>query len=159
MPRMLRALALTGICLALVLPAAAGSNNPVGIGAGKEWLGWTPSDRNSYIRGFIEGYWRGTKTTCLLADELFEVGKSQQLGRGPSARCQARLEGYTKIKTPESAPDFSAYTTVITEFYTKYPEHQDIPVVYIMRFLTDQNFKTADQIFQIEGKREVPTHF
>jgi hypothetical protein len=159
MSRMLRALALTEIFFALVLPAAAGVNNPTGIGAGKEWLGWTPSDRNSYVRGFIEGYWRGTNGACMLADELFEVGKSQQLGRGPSARCQASLETYTRIKTPDSAPDFTAYTTVITELYTKYPELQDIPVVFIMRFLTDQNFKTADQIFQIEAKREVPTHF
>jgi hypothetical protein len=156
---MMKTVPVIGICVALLLLTSAAVAAPAEIGGGKEWLAWSPAERNVYIRGFIEGYWRGTHSTCELADDLFEVGKPHRLYQGPSGRCEARLDNYTKIETPASKPDFTAYTTVMTEFYTKYPEYQNIPQVYLMSFLTDRNYKTADQLYQMAVKGEMRTHF
>lgn len=94
MPLMKKTLSVIGVCVALVLvigtASAAGKLNE-----GKEWLTWTPAERNLYLRGFMEGYWRGSQSTCALADRLFEVGKPHRLGQEPSGRCEARLESYT----------------------------------------------------------------
>lgn len=145
--------------MALLILTGAAAGNPLGPDEGKEWLAWTPAERNVYIHGFIEGYWRGTDAACMLTDELFEVGKPHRLGQTPSGRCEARIEEYTKIKTSDSGPDFSAYTTVITEFYTKHPEYQNIPKVYLLSFLTNRNYKTADQLYEMAVKGEMRTHF
>jgi hypothetical protein len=116
-------------------------------------------ERNVYIRGFIEGFWRAWHDACRLADDLFEVGKRLRLGQEPSGRCEVRLENYSKIRILDSGPDFSTYTTVITEFYTKHPEYQNIPKAHILSYLTDRNFKTADELYQMALKGEMPTHF
>ncbi len=159
MSRMMKTLRVIGTCVALLLLNGTAAGNPLGPDEGKEWLAWTSAERNVYIEGFVEGYWRGTDSACRLADELFEVGKPHRLGQGPRGRCEARLEEYTKIKTTDSGPDFSAYTTVLTEFYTKHPEYQNIPKVYLLSFLTNRNYKTAGQLSQMAVKGEMRTHF
>jgi hypothetical protein len=159
MSRMMKTLLVIGICIALLLLTGAAFATPAELGGGKEWLAWSSAERNVYVRGFIEGYWRGTHSTCELADDLFEVGKPHRLYQGPSGRCEARLDNYTKIGTPDTMPDFTAYTTVMTEFYGKYPEYQNIPQAYLMRFLTDRNYKTADQLHKMAVNGEMNTHF
>src|SRR6266403_101704 len=126
MSRMMKTLPVIGVCVVLLLLTGAAAGNPPAPDEGKDWLTWTPAERSVYVRGFIEGYWRGSDSACRLADELFEVGKPHRLGQTPRGRCEARLEEYTKIKTTDSGLDFSAYTTVITEFYTKHPVYQNI---------------------------------
>jgi hypothetical protein len=159
MLRMMKTLPMIEACLALLILTGGAAGNPLGTGEGKEWLAWTPAERNVYVQGFIEGYLRGTNSACRLADELFEVGKPHRVGQGPRGRCEARLEKYTKIKIADSGPDLSAYTTVLTEFYTKHPEYQNIPKVYLLSFLTDRAYKTADQLSEMAMKREIRTHF
>ena len=159
MSRMKGTLLLIGACVAILFVTDAGAATPAELGGGKEWLAWTPAERNVYVRGFIEGYWRGSQSACRLADDLFEVNKPHRVGQGPSGRCEARLEEYTKIETTDSGPDLSAYTTVLTEFYTKHPEYQNIPTVYILSFLSNRNYKTADQLYQMAVKGEMRTHF
>jgi hypothetical protein len=159
MSRMMKALPVIGVCVVLLLHTGAAGSNPPAPDEGKEWLIWTPAERSLYVRGFIEGYWRGTDSACRLADELFDVGKPHRLGQTPRGRCEARLEEYTKIKTTDSGLDFSAYTTIITEFYTKHPEYQHIPKVYLMLFLTNRTYKTADQLYEMAVKGEMRTHF
>jgi hypothetical protein len=68
------------------------------------------------------------------------------------------LEEYTKIKTTNSGLDFSAYTTIITEFYTKYPEYQNVAKAHLLYFLSDRNFKTADQLYQMAVKGKIRDH-
>jgi hypothetical protein len=115
--------------------------------------------------GFIDGYLRGSHQACDATDDLFEVGKWHRLGDDrhpseiPSARCLARLDMYSKYKLVESRPDFSAYTDVITEFYTRHPEYQDIPYVYLLEFLSDNKYKTAEQLYQMALKGEIRTSF
>lgn len=129
---------------------------------GGEWLSWSPGQRTTYVNGFITGYLQGSHRACDVADELFEVGKPHRLGDQrdsgdmPSARCLARMEEYSKARyTEASGPDFTAYTDVITEFYTKHPEYRGIPFLNLMKLLSDRNYKTADQLYQMALKEEL----
>jgi hypothetical protein len=132
------------------------------IARGREWLSWSPAQRGTYVDGFITGYLQGSLYACEATDRLFEVGIPHRLGdeehpsEVPSARCLARMEKYSKIKyTEASGQDFSAYTDVITEFYTKHPEYQGIPFGNLMKWLSDRNYKTADQFYQMALKGDL----
>jgi hypothetical protein len=118
---------------------------------GQEWLSWSPAERSAFIDGFVTGYTNGSHKACLATEGLFEAGQPHQLADQPSARCLARLEMYSK--------DFDAYTTVITDFYAKHPEYRSIPFGYLIWFLTDNQYKTADQLYQMAQKGEIRTHF
>jgi hypothetical protein len=129
---------------------------------GGQWLLWSSGQRITYVRGFITGYQRGFHRACELADELFEVGKKHRLGdeehpsQLPSARCLARMETYSKVSYAEALEgDFTAYTSVITEFYSHHPEYRGIPFMNIMKLLGDSSFKTADQLYQMALKGEI----
>ena len=71
--------------------------------------------------------------------------------RNPSGPCLARLESYSKHS--------DAYTTVLTDFYTSHPEYRGIPSAYLLEFLSDRRFKTADQIYQMALKGEIRSTF
>ena len=129
---------------------------------GGEWLSWSPGEQAVYVDGFITGYLQGSLSACETADKLFEVNKPHSLGDEhrpseiPSARCLARMETYSKASYREGfGPDFTAYTDVITEFYTKHPEYRGIPFVNLMKLLSDRNYKTSDQLYQMAMKGEL----
>jgi hypothetical protein len=148
--------------VAILLICMAAQVRSQEIARGGEWLSWSPRQRATYVDGFITGYLRGSLSACEVADQLFEVGMPHRLGdeqhpsEVPSARCLARMEKYSKAKyTEASEQDFSAYTDVITEFYTKHPEYQGIPFMNLMKWLSDRNYKTADQLYQMAQKGEL----
>lgn len=67
----------------------------------------------------------------------------------PSALCRARVPEYSNVKIDLSkGPDFSAYTTVITEFYAKHPEYRDTPISLLMESLAGTKGLTADDIYR-----------
>jgi hypothetical protein len=158
MAKIIRTLLVAGASAVFLLVVNAGSIPPTQPDRGQEWLSWSPAERNVYIDGFVTGYQGGTHRGCEVADELFEVGKPHRLGNQPSARCFARLETYSKYSYKDSA-DFTAYTTVITEFYTKHPEYRGVPFFYLLSFLSDRQFKTADELYQMALKGELRTNF
>lgn len=155
MLRMTKVLLAVIFCTGLVFLVGGAATASEGPHAGQQWLAWTPAERNIFVQGFIEGYWKGSQTACRLADDLFEVGKPHRLGQSPSGRCEVRLEQFTKIKDTSSGPDFSAYTTVITEFYEKHPEYQNVPTGYLLFSLTDHNYTTADQLYHVVLKGDI----
>ena len=144
------------ICLAVEV-------RPNQLDRGGEWLSWSPGERATFVNGFIAGYRQGSQGACDVAQELFgEPGKMYRLGdenhpsEMPSARCLARMEEYSKAKyTEASGLDVSAYTDAITEFYTKHPEYQGVPFVNLMKWLSDRNYKTADQLYQMAQQGEL----
>jgi hypothetical protein len=119
---------------------------------GEEWLSWSPAQRSTYISGYVTGYLMGSHDACGATDQLFEVGKPHRLYEDPSARCQAHLETY-------SSRDTATYTTVITEFYTKYPQYRDIPYPYLLKFETDNQHKTADELHAMALDGRLRTNF
>ena len=127
-----------------------------------EWLSWSEAQRTTYVDGFITGYHGASHSACEAADELFEIGQPHSLGdqhhpsEYPSARCLARMDTYTKAKYSEATgPDLSAYTGVITEFYSKHPDTSQIPFVNIMMVLGDHSYRSADQLYQMVLKGEL----
>jgi len=160
-----RTILAAGTIAALLLGSGAASSSSEKPESGQEWMSWSPAERTIFIAGFIDGYLRGTHQACLAADNLFEVGKPHRLGDQdhpsdmPSARCLAEVDTYSKYKRVGSKVDFSSYTDVITEFYGKHPEYQSIPNTYLLRFLSDRQYKTADQLYQMALKGEIRTSF
>jgi hypothetical protein len=69
------------------------------------------------------------------------------------------LENYTKLKLSDSGLDVSAYTSVLTEFYPKHPEYQNIQGGDLLSLLTDGRYQTAAQLYQMAVKREIDTNF
>jgi hypothetical protein len=130
---------------------------------GGEWLSWSPAERAEYVDGFISGYLQGSNSACNVADDLFSDSKaSYRLGDEnhpsdmPSARCLAKMESYSKAKFHEGfGPDFTAYTNVITEFYSKHSEYRGIAFINLIKLLSDGNHKTADELYQMALKGEL----
>lgn len=155
-------LAAIGALVILEIVCVAAQVRPEQVDRGGEWLSWSAAERATYVNGFITGYLQGSNRACDVAQELFGTDKAYRLGdehhpsEMPSARCLARVEQYSKARYREaSGPDFSAYADVITEFYTKHPEYQGIPFVNLMKWLSDRNYKTADQLYQMALKGEL----
>jgi len=151
-----------GTLVILVIICTAAQFRTDQVDRGGEWLSWSPGQRATYVNGFITGYLQGSHRACDVADQLFEVDKPHRLGEqhdsgdNPSARCLARMDEYSKAKYSELfGPDFTAYTDVITEFYTKHPEYRGIPFLNLMKSLSDRNYKTADQLYQMALKGEL----
>jgi hypothetical protein len=124
--------------------------------SGEEWLSWNGSERDIYVRGYIDGNGWGTSSVCRTADDLFETNQGRHPGDEthpsdfPSARCLAKRPTYSKAgHDPGDLTGLSAYTGVITEFYTKHPEYRRVPFDYLMMQLNDKDFKTADQLFEM----------
>ncbi len=140
--------ALVLVVLASAVVSALGAR---GDGTGVEWLSWSPSERSAFMNGFVTGYLRGTSKACNAADDLFEVNNPHSVSDRPSEKCHGRVDLYSK--------DSDAYTTVLTEFYTKHPEYRGIPSAYLLSFLSDSQYRTADQLYQMAVKGEMRTHF
>ena len=66
------------------------------------------------------------------------------------------MSEYSKFKYDEtSGPDLSAYTDVITEFYTRHPEYRAVLFVDLLKALSDRTYKTADQLYQMAVKGDL----
>ena len=119
------------------------------------WLSWSAAERENFVYGFIQGHGHGVVEACRGADDLFEKDKPHQLGHDdvprtfPSARCRARVAEYSNVKIDlAKGPDFRAYTTVITEFYTRHPEYRDTPISLLMDSLSGTKRLTADELYR-----------
>jgi hypothetical protein len=149
------------IGLVLLLSIISGSQPPASDRVelfrhpGMLWLSWSAAERENFVYGYIQGHGHGMDEACLAADDLFEKDKLHQLGHDevpstfPSARCRARVPQYSNVRIDLSkGPDFSAYTTVITDFYTKYPEYRDTPFTLLMESLAGAKGLTAEDIYR-----------
>jgi hypothetical protein len=122
---------------------------------GKQWLSWSTAERTAYVNGYISGYLTGRLRACNATDDLFEVGQPHRIGDGahpseiPSARCLSAVDIYSKGRLTSSGPHLDVYTQVITEFYERHPEYRNVPFTYLMEQLTDKNYKSAEQLYDL----------
>jgi hypothetical protein len=151
MARTMRLFIVSDVLVVLLLVAGRALASSPQPGTGEEWLLWTTEQRNTFIEGYVTGYMRGTRKACNVARDLYVADKSQRPGEDPSGPCLARLESYSKRS--------DAYITVLTDFYTSHPEYRGIPSAYLLEFLGDSRFKTADQLHQMALKGEIRTTF
>lgn len=125
---------------------------------GVQWLSWTSREREGFVYGYIHGYAHGMSTACLTADGLLERDKSHTMGHDdvsstyPSARCRRSVAQFPLIKSSSTTgPDFTPYTSAITEFYTKHPEYRDTSFVRLMEFFAGSKPLTADDLYSKLG--------
>lgn len=122
---------------------------------GDQWLALYPSQQSDAIYEYIQGYLDGLNQACGKLDNLFETNVEHHLrymdkpSTFPSERCRTNADFYSKmtIASNHLGYDYSVYINVITEFYLKHPEYRKIQLVILMHYLTDQEFKSADELY------------
>ena len=120
--------------------------------AGMQWLSWTQQRRSDFVDAYLAGYLDGKSDACIAAAEIFDVGKTFSDPReDASQRCFRQAKSYSR--------NISDYVKVLTDFYTKYAQFKNIPYLYLMTILRDDQYKTADGIYQMALKEEIRTHF
>lgn len=139
------------LLLGVTFASSLSPMSPAGTDRGEEWLSWSPELRETFVSGFMIGYDRGIINACNSANALFEVGKPHRLGDDPSARCEAKVDSYSK----ESA----TYAAEVTDFYSTYPQYRNIPYIYLFSFLGDAHFKTAEQLYEMAATGQIRTNF
>ena len=133
---------------------------------GKQWLAWDSRDRDDFVDAYIDGYEFGVHDACEATDRQLDLkpGRTYEHDKDeivlPSGICRKGSPHYSKFKLiPNNDVDMSAYTGVLTGFYTKHPEYQDIPFEYLMLYLTDDQNKTADDLYKMAKYGEMRTHW
>lgn len=130
-----------------------------------QWLSWSESQRASYVQGFTSGYMKAAHDACEMADDLIQSdphprsypGDANHPPNEPSVVCLENMETYSHFGyLGNGTADMNAYTEVITEFYTRHPEYDDVPFPIIMVSLGDHSHKTADQLYQMAQRGELP---
>ena len=113
---------------------------------GEEWLAWSPQVRSVYGEAYLAGYLNGKLDACNAAMDLFELDKPTDLSNTVATRCRSHAKSYSKTS--------EYYVKVITDFYQEHPEYRNFPYAYLMFLMTDNWYKTADEIYQaaVEGK-------
>jgi hypothetical protein len=119
---------------------------------GKQWLAWQNSNREDYVVAYISGYFYGVKDACFVFDDLEPTISLRHAGH-----CRATAPRYSFKSDSAGYPDLSKYTNVLTKFYTEHPEYQSIPYVLLMPYLTDQQHKTADDLYNMAKAGKFPT--
>jgi len=122
---------------------------------GEDWLSWSVERRESFVKDFLDGYLYGALDTCARSGTLFR-GEKEQLSQAEiavsqdvSARCQARLDGFSKFKTSENRPtDVSGYTVPMTMFYSNHPDKRHLPIVAQLLGLRDSTYDEAVSIYE-----------
>jgi len=130
--------------------------------SGDEWLSWSASERKIFVRGYIDGNLAGSWSACEAANDLFENTQDHHLGDAthpsdiPSVRCLARRPTFSKVGSSRNGPTgLSTYTGIITEFYTKHPEYRKVSFDFLLLYLNDKKFKTADELFEMAKRGEM----
>jgi hypothetical protein len=127
-----------------------------------EWLSMSPSARESYVEGFTAGYSMGSITACNNADRLFPTNpplfdKAGNL-QMPTLRCLEVRDHYSRI-SQDHASHYRSYTGAVTEFYEKFPKYRRIPYAYLLRYLSDKQYGSADQLCQAFDRGEIQGTF
>jgi hypothetical protein len=119
---------------------------------GGDWLSWTQQTRNDFVEAYLAGYVEGKSGACEAAAEIFGGGKTVSDPRDdPSQRCIRQAKSYSK--------DVLDYVSVITDFYTNYPQFRKIPDLYLMMILRDDEYTTSDGIYRRAQRGEIRTNF
>jgi len=134
-------------------------------GVYEEWLSMSPSTRQNYVEGFTDGYAMGSIAACNNADRLFQTMSTKSAAfdnagnlQMPTPRCLEALDHYTRL-SPDHMWPYGIYAGAITEFYNKYPKYRRVPFSYLLRFLSDKQYGSADQLYQAFERKEIQGTF
>jgi hypothetical protein len=83
--------------------------------AGEQWLSRTQQARTDFVDAYLAGYLGGKSDACTAAAEILDGGKPvSDLREDVSQRCFQQAKSYSR--------EVGDYVSVLTEFYTKYPQ-------------------------------------
>lgn len=145
------------IVLSLFLVCAVGCNSrqsshdaasPVYFG-GADWMAWNNSQRDAVVVGYIDGLREGIGEACEFAEGPNDMrnGALSDPSHDAVAKCRANTTKYSRCNEGTSkGPICGFYAQVITTFYTKHPEYQNMPIEYLMYYLSDKEHKNADDL-------------
>ena len=119
--------------------------------SGEDWLSFTAQTRSYLVGAYLDGYLAGKIDACAAAGDLFEQGPVHDPKDSADRRCFRKAKSYSR--------DVDDYIGVLTDFYTKYPQHRNIPDLYLIQILTDDRYTTADGIYRMAVKGEIRTDF
>jgi hypothetical protein len=134
--------------------------------SGVQWIAWDDARRDAFVLAYTDGYITGTHDACLPTDQSLDLKKGFILEHGkdeivlPSGVCRANAGNYSGCKENASEGQVcSAYTQVITAFYVKHAEYRNIPFEYLMRYLTDKEHKSADELYSMAKSGAMKTEW
>ena len=107
---------------------------------GDIWLQWDRSHRLGFVEGYLRGNHDGHEKGCLSAQEV----------KSETSKTETSLLGMTQcLKTEKSfSGPVDIYANKITEFYQQFPSDREIPMIYVLTFLSDEDKKDFKQIHQ-----------
>ena len=133
---------------------------------GTQWLAWSNRERVWFVAAYIDGYEMGVHNACESADHLLDLKANRTYDHTkdeivvPSGVCEKGAGHYSRFKPNSTGdPDVSAYTGVLTQFYAEHEEYRSIPYEYLMQYLTDDQRKSADDLFKMAKYGEMRTHW
>ena len=124
-----------------------------GHAGGAEWKDLTETERSTYVEGYLGGYGMGTFAACDITDRLFDAKGPPFLADGAintaSNQCIRALNRYDRAGLHgKERPDYTMYTDVMTELYTKYPKYDAVPIAWMLSLMYDKGYTSTDQLFQ-----------
>lgn len=85
---------------------------------GNDWLKWNQDRQNSYVRGFIEGYYSGYLHACEEGTRKLSAAAGVKAEEKPATDyCLERKSAFSKG---------IALSKDVTRFYKRYPENRDL---------------------------------
>jgi hypothetical protein len=150
---------------ALIVVLSACGHRDLGMskdGKFDEWLAMSSTARESYAEGFVSGYSIGSIDACNNVDRLFPTtspffDKAGDL-QMPTPRCLEALDHYSRVSKDHGAP-FGIYTGAVTDFYERYPKYRQIPYAFLLRYLSDKRYGSADQLYRAFERGEIQGTF
>ena len=120
---------------------------------GEKWLSWTPSERDRYVYGYLDGYFSGFDEACQIVWklDLRYPSKSKDNVDEPGTNCTKARHEYSeqKIRGVEDI-DVAFYTAMITELYERYPDARSAPFVLLLGLMHDGGPTNSEQLYRAQ---------
>ena len=109
------------------------------------WLKWDKSSRIAFVMGYLRGHWDGVGAGC--GDATLRLGALRGVsGFTPEATEQLRMQCGTRYKP--SNRQFESYESVITDFYTRFPEDRSVDVPDLLQLLGPDSQLTSQDLYR-----------
>jgi hypothetical protein len=116
---------------------------------GGRWLSWNVETRGDFVDSYLEGDLDAKIDACHAAYVLF-VPRGTPDGTGENSlegKCFRAVKSYTQT--------VDEYVSVITDFYTKYPQYRNFSALDLLRAISDGHYTTADGLNQMVLKGQL----
>ncbi|SEF55834.1 hypothetical protein SAMN05421819_0412 [Bryocella elongata] len=122
---------------------------------GPEWLGWTQTEKQKYVIGYLDGSALAISEHCSQARASATwPGRKEPLTEEEQF-CTSPARSYSHGKTDYLPTYTDPYVKVMDDFY-RHPECRSIPFSTLLEHLNDAEFTDGDSLFRkvhIEGVR------